>query len=102
MGVSEPRYSAHHAYSDGPSPSPSRPPSGTMTGRDLLSDPWPRERERERMGKVAVNVEEKEGRSEASRRGEKGEGNRELTSLIHLLVAFPVYILPPAGEYVGL
>lgn len=44
MGVSEPRYSAHHAYSDGPSPSPSRPPSGTMTGRDLLSDPW-----RERM-----------------------------------------------------
>lgn len=28
----------------GPSPSPSRPPSGTMTGRDLLSDPW-----RERM-----------------------------------------------------
>lgn len=32
----------------------------------------------------------------------KGRGNRELTSLIHLLVAFPVYILLPAGEYVGL
>lgn len=29
-------------------------------------------------------------------RTEEGGGNRELTSLIHLLVAFPVYILLPA------
>lgn len=61
--------------------------------------------------------EEKEGRSErASERASErpmeraseeteeaaaaqkrvGGGNRELTSLIHLLVAFPVYILLPA------
>lgn len=42
----------------GPSPSPSRPPSGTTTGRDLLSDPWRREN-----GEGAVANEEKEGRS---------------------------------------
>lgn len=39
-------------------PSPSRPPSGTTTGRDLLSDPWRREN-----GEDAVANEKKEGRS---------------------------------------
>lgn len=89
----------------GPSPSPSRPPSGTTTGRDLLSDPWRREN-----GEGAVANEEKEGRSSLEwgagrvrlvERGGRGGGNRELTLLIHLLVAFPVYILLPTG-YDGL
>jgi len=93
----------------GPSPSPSRPPSGTTTGRDLLSDPWRREN-----GEGAVANEKKEGRNSlgvrgggagrvrlVERGGQEGGGNRELTLLIHLLVAFPVYILLPAG-YDGL
>lgn len=44
-----------------------------------------------------------DGESEAGANGEGTEvgGNRELTLLIHLLVAFPVYILLPAG-YDGL
>ena len=76
-----------------------------MTGRDLLSDPW-----RERMEGARRTKRKKD---EASTGGSKREGgggrkrrgrgsNRELTSLIHLLVAFPVYILLPAVEYVGL
>lgn len=43
-------------------PSPSRPPSGTMTVRDLLSDPWRREN-----GEGAVANEKKEGRSSLAR-----------------------------------
>lgn len=58
----------------GPSPSPSRPPSRTTTGRDLLLDPWRREN-----GEGAVANEEKEGRSSLGRGVGDGESEVDRT-----------------------
>lgn len=106
MGVSKPRYSAHHAY------------GVVQVQVDLQVGQRPAEtffqiRGEERMEKVPWRTRRKKDEARslegwgvgrvrlAERGGQGGGGNRELTLLIHLLVAFPVYILLPAG-YDGL
>lgn len=108
MGVSKPRYSVHHAY-------------GVVQVQvqvDLQVGQRPAEtffqiRGEERMEKVPWRTRRKKDEAHSGERwgagrvrlvergGRGGGGNRELTLLIHLLVAFPVYILLPA-RYDGL